>query len=76
MSFSGRRVALIGRKRAGGGRLRVTVDGRRKLLRLRGRPRQRSLLYLSAPLGGGRHGLRLEAAGGGPVEIDAVAAVR
>lgn len=76
MSFSGRRVALIGRKLRRGGRLLVTIDGRRKVLRLRGRPRQRSVLYLSAPRGHGRHSLRLKALGGGPVEIDAIAPVR
>jgi hypothetical protein len=75
LRFRGRRVALIGRKLRNGGRLLVSVDGHRKRLRLRGRPRQRSLLYLSAPRRSGRHSLRLQALGDGPVEIDAVAPV-
>ena len=75
LSFRGRRVALIGRKLRNGGKLLVSVDGHRKRLTLRGRPRPRSLLYLSAPRRSGRHSLRLEALGGGPVELDAVAPV-
>ena len=76
MGFSGRRAALIGRKLRGGGRMRVTIDGRSKVLRLRGKGKQRSLLYLSAAKRSSRHRLRLEALGGGPVEIDAIAPVK
>jgi hypothetical protein len=76
MSFTGRRVALIGRKLPRGGRLLLTIDGHRKRLRLRGKPKARSLLYLSAPRKSGRHRLSLRALGGGPVEIDAVSPVR
>jgi hypothetical protein len=73
MTFRGRRVALIGRKLRRGGRVRVTVDGRSKVLRLRGRPRHRSVLYTTAPRRAGRHTLRVTALGGGRVELDAVA---
>jgi hypothetical protein len=66
-------VALIGRKLAKGGRLRVTVDGTSRTLRLRGRTRHRSVLWVSRKLRPGRHALRLRSLGGGPVEIDAVA---
>ena len=76
MSYRGRRVALVGRKLRTGGRLLLTIDGHRKVLKLRGKPQQRSLLYLSASRKNGRHSLRLKALGGGPVEFDAVAPVR
>jgi hypothetical protein len=73
MRFRGTQVALIGRKLAKGGRLRVTVDGTSRTLRLRGRTRHRSVLWVSRKLRPGRHALRLRSLGGGPVEIDAVA---
>jgi hypothetical protein len=76
MSYTGRRVALVGRKLRNGGRLLLTIDGHRKVLKLRGKPHQRSLLYLSASRKSKRHRLRLKALGGGPVEFDAVAPVR
>ena len=73
LRFDGRSVALIGRKLARGGRLRVTLDGRRRGLRLRGRSAARSVLWTSARLDAGAHVLRLRTLGGGPVELDAVA---
>jgi hypothetical protein len=73
MRFRGTRVALIGRKLAKGGRLRVTVDGKSRALRLRGRTGYRSVLWVSRKLKPGSHVLRLRSLGGGPVEIDAVA---
>jgi hypothetical protein len=71
--FRGTRVALIGRKLANGGRLRVTVDGRSKVLRLRGRSAHRSVLWTSRRLGSGGHSLMVRSLGGGTVELDAVA---
>lgn len=71
--FTGTRVALIGRKLRKGGRLRVTVDGKSRVLRLRGRPRHRSVLWVSPRLDPGAHTLRMRAVGRRPVEIDAVA---
>ena len=71
--FRGRRVVLIGRKLPKGGRLRVTVDGRRKVLRLRGRSAHRSVLWTSRQLAPGTHSLRVRSLGGGAVELDAVA---
>jgi hypothetical protein len=71
--FRGTRVALIGRKLAKGGRLRVTVDGRSKVLRLRGRSGYRSVLWTSRRLGSGGHSLKVRSLGGGTVELDAVA---
>jgi hypothetical protein len=73
MRFRGTRVALIGRKLAKGGRLRVTVDGRSRTLRLRARTGHRSVLWVSRKLKPGSHALRLRSLGGGPVEFDAVA---
>jgi hypothetical protein len=71
--FTGRRVALIGRELPRGGRVQVTVGGRSKVLRLRGRPAPRTVLWTSRPLRDGPHALRVRALGGGPVDLDAVA---
>lgn len=68
----GQRVALIGRKLRRGGKLRVIVGGQNKLVRLRGTPRFRDVLWVSKPLPPGRHTLRLRS-GRNPSEIDAVA---
>ena len=76
LAFSGDSVALIGRRMRRGGGLRVSIDGRRRVLRLRGRPRHRRVLLARRGLGPGRHVLRLRALGGGPVEIDAIGALR
>ena len=74
--YTGRRVALIGRKLRNGGRLLVDIDGHRKVLNMRGRPRHRSVLYVSARRRETVHDVRLIALGGGPVEIDALAPVK
>jgi len=73
MRFRGTQVALIGRKLVNGGRLRVTVDGKSRTLRVRGRTGHRSVLWVSPTLDAGAHVLRLRSLGGGPVELDAVA---
>ena len=73
LRFSGRSVALIGRKLARGGRVRVSVGGRSKVVSLRGRGRARSVVWQSRRLTDGRHVLRIRTLGGGPVELDAVA---
>ena len=52
-AFRGTQVALIGRKLPKGGRLRVTLDGHGKVLRLRGRSSHRSVLWVSRRTGGG-----------------------
>jgi hypothetical protein len=74
-SFRGTRVALIGRKLAKGGRLRVTLDGRGKVLRVRGRSAHRGVLWTSSRLESGDHSLAIRTLGGGRVELDAVAPV-
>jgi hypothetical protein len=71
--FRGTQVALIGRKLPNGGRLRVTLGGRSKVLRLRGRGSHRSVLWVSGRTRPGAHVLRFRSLGGGPVELDAVA---
>jgi hypothetical protein len=73
MRFRGRQVALIGRELRRGGRLRVTVDGRSRVVRARGHSGHRQVLWVSRRLGAGSHTLRLRSLGGGPVELDAVA---
>jgi hypothetical protein len=73
MRFRGTQVALIGRKLAKGGRLRVTVDGQSRTLQVRGHTAHRSVRWVSRKLKPGSHVLRLRSLGGGPVELDAVA---
>jgi hypothetical protein len=73
LRFRGRSVALIGRRLASGGRLRVTLDGKSRTLRLRGRSDPRTVLWTSRTLKAGSHLLRFRTLGGGPVELDAVA---
>ena len=73
LRFDGTQVALIGRRLARGGRLRVTVDGESRVVSARGRSGHRSVLWVSRTLEAGSHSLRLRSLGKGPVEIDAVA---
>ena len=73
LRFRGTQVALIGRRLRRGGRLRVTIDGRSRTVRTRGRSGHRSVLWVSPRLRSRAHVLRLRTLGGGPVELDAVA---
>jgi hypothetical protein len=73
MRFRGSQIALIGRRLPRGGRLRVTIDGRTKTLRVRGSTGHRSVLWVSSRFARGTHTLRLRTLGGGSVELDAVA---
>jgi Fibronectin type III domain len=73
LRFEGRRVSLISRRMPKGGRLRVTVGGRSKVVSLRGRSKSRQVLWTSRRMRGGAHVLRIRSLGGGPVEVDAVA---
>jgi hypothetical protein len=73
LRFRGTRVALIGRRLARGGRLRVTLDGRSRVLRVRGRSAHRSVLWTSRRVPAGGHSLAVRSLGGGTVELDAVA---
>jgi Fibronectin type III domain len=73
LRFKGRRVSLIGRRLPKGGRLRLTVGGRSKVVNLRGRSAPRRVLWTSRRMRDGAHVLRIRSLGGGPVEVDAVA---
>jgi hypothetical protein len=73
LRFRGRSVSLIGRKLAKGGRIKVTLDGKSRTLRLRGDSGPRTVLWTSSRLKAGSHLLKLRTLGGGPVELDAVA---
>jgi hypothetical protein len=73
LRFSGRRVSLITRRLRRGGRVRVTVGGRSKVVSLRGRSRYRQVLWTSRRMREGAHVLRIRSLGRGPVELDAVA---
>jgi hypothetical protein len=73
LRFSGRSVSLIGRKLPRGGRVRLSVDGRSRVVSLRGRTPHRSLLWTSSDLADRNHVLRIRSLGGGPVELDALA---
>ena len=73
LRFRGRRVALIGRKLRRGGRVRVVVDGRSRVVSMRGKPRFRRVLFTSRRLRPGIHSVRVTTLSGSPVELDAVA---
>jgi hypothetical protein len=73
LRFRGTRVALIGRKLPRGGRVRLTLDGRSRVLRVRGRSAPRSVLWTSRRLQPGGHSLTVRSLRGGTVELDAVA---
>ena len=73
LRFSGRRIALIGRRLRNGGRLKVTVEGRTRVISTRGKPKFRSVLWRSRRLAPGEHTLTLQTVGSNPVELDAVA---
>jgi glycerophosphoryl diester phosphodiesterase len=73
LGFRGERVTVIGRRVPRGGLLLVTLDGRSRAVRLRGRDRYRRLVFRSRRLLPGRHRLVLHTLGGGIVDLDAVA---
>ena len=71
--FRGGRLALIGRRSPGAGRLLVQIAGREEVVSLRGRRRPRTVVFRSRLLRPGVYRPRLVALGGGPVDLDAVA---
>jgi hypothetical protein len=73
LRFRGTGLSLVGRKLPKGGRLRVSIDGKSRVVRLRGRSPRRSVVWKSGTLRPGSHGLKLRTLGGGTVELDAVA---
>jgi hypothetical protein len=70
--FRGTGAALIGRRIRNGGRVRVALDGKAVVRRLRGRDSHSRILIRTRRVRPGRHVLRLRTLGGGPVAIDAV----
>jgi hypothetical protein len=65
-------VALIGSTLRRGGRLLVSVDGRERTVRVRGRAHRRVRIFTSRRLRSGRHVLRVRVLDG-TVEIDGAA---
>jgi hypothetical protein len=72
LAFRGSTLALIGPRLPDGGRLRVEIDGRRRVASARGHARQRARLFVAHRLRGRRHRLVATSLGGGPVELDAI----
>lgn len=73
LAFRGTRVTLVGRKLERGGRVRLTLDGKSRVLGLRGEPRHRGVLWRSRKLDAGEHVLSVRTLRGGLAELDAVA---
>ena len=72
MRFRGTRVRVVVRRSARGGRLAVTLDGRRRVVSTAGAPAQRQVVFDSGRLRSGAHRIVLRPAGGS-VELDALA---
>jgi hypothetical protein len=70
--FSGIRASVIGRRIRNGGRVRVSLDGRSVVRRLRGRDSQSRILVRTRRVRPGPHVLKLRTLGGGPVAVDAI----
>ncbi len=66
-------AALIGRRLPKGGRVRVTLGGWSKVVSVRGRSGHRRVLLRTPKFSRRARTLKLQAVGGGPIEIDAVA---
>jgi hypothetical protein len=73
LRFTGTKATIVTRKLRKGGRVRVTVDGKSKVVSLKGKSRFRRTLVGTGKLEHGRHTLRVTSLGRAPVEIDAVA---
>jgi glycerophosphoryl diester phosphodiesterase len=73
LRFTGRRLRVVARRSARAGRLAVTIDGRRRVVATAGATAPRVAVFDSGRLRSGRHRVVLRPAGGGRVEIDAIA---
>jgi hypothetical protein len=73
VAFTGTGATLVTRKLSFGGRVRLTVDGRSKVVSLRGKSKLRRTLVSTRRLKPGRHTLRITSVSRRPVEIDAIA---
>jgi hypothetical protein len=73
LRFEGTGATIVTRKLRRGGRVRITVDGDSRVVRLKGRTRFRRTLIDTGTLAAGPHALRIVSLGKAPVEIDAIA---
>ncbi len=73
LAFTGTRATLITRVLPFGGRVKLTVDGKSRIVKLRGKGGLRKKLVATPVLKPGRHTLRISSVGRNPIEIDAVA---
>ncbi len=73
LRFRGERAALVAPRSLDGGRVRVTVDGRSRVVSLRGDSLARRVVFRSRIMRPGVHRIRLVALGGGRIAVDAVA---
>jgi glycerophosphoryl diester phosphodiesterase len=73
LRFTGRRLRVVARRSAHAGRLAVTIDGRRRVIATAGATAPRAAVFDSGRLRSGRHRVVLRPAGGGRVEVDAIA---
>jgi len=73
LKFKGTQATVITRKLPRGGKLRLTVDGKSRVVNLRGNTKLRKQLVSTAKLDAGDHTLRLTSLGKAPVEVDAIA---
>lgn len=72
LRFRGTRIRVIARRSARGGKLAVTLDGRRRVVATAGAPAQRQVVFDSGRLRSAAHRL-VVAPAGGSVELDALA---
>jgi hypothetical protein len=73
LRFTGTQATLVTRKLPRGGKLRLTIDGRSKVVDLGGRGRFRRKLVAIQAGEAGPHTLRIVSLGAAPVEIDGIA---
>ena len=73
LRFRGTRVALIAPRRLNGGLVRVDLDGRSRVVSLRGDSVARRVVFRSRVMRPGAHRIRVVALGRGRIAVDAVA---
>jgi len=76
LRFTGTGATLVTRTLPRGGRVRITVDGKSKVVSLKGRGRFRRKLVEAPSVPAGAHTLKITSVGDAPVEIDAIAIER
>jgi hypothetical protein len=76
LRFTGTGATLVTRTLPRGGKVRITVDGKSKVVSLKGRGRFRRKLVASPSVSAGAHTLRITSLSDAPIEIDAVAIKR